>query len=82
MDDYVYVELGLFGYKGISGKEAASKFNKGYAGVVMEVEGEDTKIMLIWRQISKVSDADLKQKVIDYYEYVSSITGVPMPMID
>lgn len=77
----VYVESGLLKYQGISEQEATSKLENGYIGIELDVSDETT-IVLIWRPIFMVSEEAIKQKVSDYFKYVNSITGMPVPEIN
>lgn len=78
----VYVEAGLLKYQGVSEQEATSKLeNEGYIGIELEVT-DDTTVVLIWHPMFMVSEEDIKKKVIEYFEYVHSITGMPVPEIN
>ncbi len=77
----VYVEAGILKYQGISEQEYSLKLESGdYIGVELEVT-DDTTVVLIWHPLFIVSEDDIKRKACDYFEYVRSITGMPVPEI-
>lgn len=79
----IFVEKNIMNqYKAVTKEEAETKLSNGYVGAQFQVG--DVSITLYWINFNflMISKEKIQHEVMEYFNYINSITGIPIPDLE